>query len=169
MIKIENATTNDIHIIRHIADETWWPTYSAILTDEQINFMLNAIYSTEALQEVMKNGSQTFIILSDQRGPQGFASYGVKNNELAVGKLHKIYVLPENHGRGYGKLLIEEVKKRIVAMNVYTLDLNVNRYNPARTFYEKIGFKFIKEEDVPIGPYWMNDFVMRLEMSASSL
>jgi ribosomal protein S18 acetylase RimI-like enzyme len=40
--------------------------------------------------------------------------------------------------------------------------LNVNRYNPAKDFYEKLGFKIILEEDIPIGQYWMNDYVMRL-------
>lgn len=45
------------------------------------------------------------------------------------------------------------------------LDLNVNRYNKARFFYEKVGFVIIKEEDIPMGEYWMNDFVMRKVLS----
>ncbi|MBT1698265.1 GNAT family N-acetyltransferase [Fulvivirgaceae bacterium PWU4] len=147
-----------------MAEETWWPTYSPILTFEQIRYMLDAIYSAEALQRTMENGSQTFIILHDERGPQGFASYGPKPGSADVIKLHKIYVLPDNHGKGYGKLLIDEVKKRTLALKINTLDLNVNRYNKAKSFYEKIGFQVIGEEDVPIGPYWMNDYIMRLQL-----
>jgi diamine N-acetyltransferase len=49
----------------------------------------------------------------------------------------------------------------MIASNVSILDLNVNRHNPAKSFYEKIGFTVLREEDVPIGPYWMNDYVMR--------
>jgi hypothetical protein len=37
----------------------------------------------------------------------------------------------------------------------------VNRYNNAKSFYEKMGFAIVREEDIPIGPYWMNDYVMR--------
>jgi hypothetical protein len=46
----------------------------------------------------------------------------------------------------------------------HTLDLNVNRYNKAKSFYEKMGFAVAYEEDIPIGKYWMNDFVMRKEI-----
>ena len=42
-----------------------------------------------------------------------------------------------------------------------TLDLNVNRHNKAKNFYEKMGFQVAYEEDIPIGKYWMNDYVMR--------
>jgi len=42
-----------------------------------------------------------------------------------------------------------------------SLQLNVNRNNNAKVFYEKIGFAVIKEEDIDIGNgYLMNDYVM---------
>ena len=44
------------------------------------------------------------------------------------------------------------------------LDLNVNRHNQAQEFYKKLGFKIIREEDVPVGQYFMNDYVMRLNL-----
>ena len=47
--------------------------------------------------------------------------------------------------------------------HILALDLNVNQLNKAAFFYEKAGFRMIREEEVPIGPYWMTDFVMRLE------
>jgi hypothetical protein len=43
------------------------------------------------------------------------------------------------------------------------LRLNVNRYNKARQFYERMGFAVVREEDVPIGNnYFMNDYVMEV-------
>jgi ribosomal protein S18 acetylase RimI-like enzyme len=164
MATIITATPDHIPVIADLAEKIWWPTYSPLLENDQISNMLNAIYSTSALEKVMDNGSQTFIMLKDERGWQGFAAYGLRNEDPAVCKLHKLYVLPENQGKGYGKILIEEVKKRTTSMGISTLDLNVNRYNPAKGFYEKLGFRVIREEDVPIGPYWMNDYVMRLEL-----
>jgi GNAT superfamily N-acetyltransferase len=164
MVKILHASLNDIPLIRSLAEETWWPTYSSILTLEQIRYILDAIYSQNELTKVMSNGSQTFLILHDDNGPQGFASFGLRPENPHVAKLHKLYVLPENQGKGYGKLLIDEVIKRVSENPVEFLDLNVNRFNTARTFYEKLGFTVIREEDVPVGPYWMNDFVMRLKL-----
>jgi ribosomal protein S18 acetylase RimI-like enzyme len=164
MYAIKNVDLNAIPTIQAIAEKTWWPTYSPILEKEQIRYMLDRIYSTEALTKAISSGSQGFILLIDERGPQGFASFGARENDASVYKLHKIYVLPQNHGRGYGKLLVSEVKKRIAEKGAKVLDLNVNRFNSAKSFYEKIGFKVVREEDVPIGPYWMNDYVMRLEL-----
>jgi diamine N-acetyltransferase len=162
MATIVNATPAHIPTIIDLAQKTWWPTYSPILEKEQLEYMLGTIYSTTALEKVMTEGSQTFMLLSDDRGWQGFAAYGVRNEESDVYKLHKLYVLPDNQGKGYGKLLLEEVKRRVAAKGASALDLNVNRHNPAKGFYEKLGFKVTREEDVPIGPYWMNDYVMRL-------
>ena len=160
--EIINASAADIAIIQDIAEKTWWPTYSPIITDVQIRYMLDAIYSTETLLNVIQGGSQHFILIKDETGVQGFASYGPRPDERNVYKLHKIYVLHDNHGKGYGAQLVAEVKRRLKMQGIHTLDLNVNRHNKAREFYEKMGFTVIQEEDVPIGPYWMNDYVMRL-------
>ena len=165
MVSILDATINDVPVIRQLAEDTWWPTYSSILSAEQLRYMLDFIYSADALQQVLKNGSQAFVILHDERGPQGFASYGERKEDPTIWKLHKLYVLPKNQGKGYGKLLLEEVKRRMHLKKIQTLDLNVNRYNTARSFYEKLGFVVIREEDVPIGPYFMNDYVMRLKVN----
>jgi diamine N-acetyltransferase len=169
MQKILRATPKDIPTIRSLAEETWWPTYSPILSVDQIRYMLDHIYSQQALEEVIKSGTQTFVILFDDQGAQGFAAYGLKDNDVEICKLHKLYVLPGNHGKGFGKTLIEEVKLRALNLKARQIDLNVNRNNPAIDFYKKLGFTVVKEEDVPIGPYWMNDYVMRLDVSQGNL
>lgn len=158
---IRNATPADVEVIRELAEKTWWPTYGPLLPAAQIRFMLDAIYNTATLTKVIDEGTQRFILLSDNRGDQGFAAYGPRAEAGMAYKLHKLYVLPDNQGKGYGKALIDEVCRRLRQLGIRTLDLNVNRYNPARSFYEKMGFAVQYEEDVPIGPYFMNDYVMR--------
>ena len=162
MIKFIDAGKSDVPTIQDIAEKTWWPTYSKIISKEQIRYMLDTIYNSEAINESMSNGSQHYILLNTNSVSQGFASYGRRKEDPTVYKLQKLYVLPENHGLGYGRLLIDEVKRRLIDENIRILDLNVNRYNNAKSFYEKLGFSVIAQEDIPIGPYWMNDFVMRL-------
>jgi ribosomal protein S18 acetylase RimI-like enzyme len=162
MIKIKDATESDILLIQHIVEKTWWPTYKNFLTTEQIQYMLDTIYSKESITNVMRNGSQKFIIIYENNIAGGFAAFGLRSEDPSIAKLHKLYVLIEHHGKGFGKLLMEEIKNRLLEKNIHTLDLNVNRYNPAQEFYKKLGFRIIKEEDIPIGPYWMNDYVMRL-------
>lgn len=162
-VTIREAALNDIPSIAQLAEKTWWPTYAPILTPEQIRYMLDNIYSESSLRHAIENDHQKFLLLYENNFPHGFASFGIRPDAPDVHKLHKIYVLPEDQGKGYGKKLIEEVIRLIKQKDLHILDLNVNRYNPAKAFYEKMGFRIIREEDIPIGPYWMNDYVMRIE------
>lgn len=163
MFSVSEAIEGDISHIREIAERTWWPSYSSILSPDQIRYMLDVLYAEETIRRQMVEGSQTYLILRDEEGPQGFASFGRRADAPDVVKLHKLYVLPQLQGKGYGMALIDAVRHRLREAGISVLDLNVNRHNLARAFYEKIGFKILREEDIPIGPYWMNDFVMRME------
>ncbi|PTQ99454.1 L-amino acid N-acyltransferase YncA [Mucilaginibacter yixingensis] len=163
MYSIRKATVADTETIRTIANDTWWATYSAILEEEQISFMLKEIYASEKISAQLDNGTQTYLLLEEQGRAVAFAGYSPREEDADIYKLHKLYCLPETQGKGYGKILINAVIDQTKAAGKHTLDLNVNRYNKARSFYEKVGFAVVYEEDVPIGPYWMNDYVMRLE------
>jgi diamine N-acetyltransferase len=164
MTEIIEGNATHIPVIVEIAETTWAITYNTILKPEEMRYMLDTLYSVAALQRVMDDRAQKFLLIKDKLGYAGFAAYGKRPEESGVFKLHKIYVLPDRQGKGYGKQLIEAVRQQLDGREAYALDLNVNRYNPAQEFYKKLGFKIIKEEDVPIGQFFMNDFVMRLEL-----
>lgn len=160
MYSIRKATQEDTETIRSIADATWWPTYSPILSSEQINFMLAEIYSPEKISSQLQNGDQSFLLLEENGRAVAFAAYSPREENANIYKLHKLYCLPETQGKGYGRLLIEAVINEVKHAGKSILHLNVNRHNNARTFYEKMGFTVKYEEDIAIGPYWMNDYVM---------
>src|ERR1700748_1758633 len=164
MYHIRKATPNDAETIRNLAIETWADAYSAILAQEQLDYMLNGIYSLENLSAQIKNNTQTYLLLVEYDEAVAFAAYSPRDEDAEIYKLHKLYCLPKTQGKGYGKILINEVADHVRKAGRHTLDLNVNRFNKAKTFYEKMGFKVIYEEDIPIGPYFMNDYVMRKEL-----
>lgn len=157
---IRQASAADIPTINQLAGAIWEPTYQAILSKEQINYMFEEIYSQEALAQQMQEG-QTFLLLEEEAQPMGFAAYSVKDEEARVYKLNKIYLLPQTQGKGYGKLLLQEVEQQAKKAGAAILDLNVNRHNNAKGFYERSGYNVYQQEDIAIGPYWMNDYVMR--------
>jgi GNAT superfamily N-acetyltransferase len=162
MFSIVDGNEEHIPVIAEIAEITWRITYAKILSVDQLEYMLHSLYGPVELAKVMREGSQKFLLIKDETKFQAFASFGMRPEDPNIFKLHKIYVLPESHGKGYGTVLIEEIKRRLERQGIKILDLNVNRYNPARVFYSKLGFEIVREEDVPIGPYFMNDYVMRL-------
>ncbi|MCX2740072.1 GNAT family N-acetyltransferase [Pontibacter anaerobius] len=160
---IRQATTFDLHTLMQLAEATWEPTYHSILSKEQIDYMFEVIYSAESLERQMQEG-QTFLLLNEGEQPVGFASFSVKDGAGQVYKLNKIYLLPETQGKGYGKVLLEAVEQEVKKRGATILDLNVNRYNKAKGFYERCGYRVWQEDDIAIGPYWMNDYIMRKEL-----
>jgi GNAT superfamily N-acetyltransferase len=161
MYIIREATVNDAAVIIQIAETTWWAAYTPILEKGQIAFMLGEIYSVQIITDHIKTHTQTFLLLVEDGRPVAFAAYSPREEDAGIYKLHKLYCLPATQGKGYGKILIDTVIKEVLKAGKRTLHLNVNRHNKAKGFYEKQGFEVIYEEDIPIGPYFMNDYVMR--------
>ena len=162
--RIEPATLKDIPTIIQLAEATWEPTYRFIISEEQLEYMYRVIYSPAALKRQMQEQQHQFLVAYVEGEPAGFASFSPlpPDEENGTGyKLHKIYVLPTRQGQRLGVYLIEAVENAARAAGGQFLDLNVNRYNPAIAFYERRGFARQREVDVPIGPYFMNDYVMR--------
>ncbi|MBN8859971.1 MAG: GNAT family N-acetyltransferase [Sphingobacteriales bacterium] len=165
MITLHEGNIKDILLIRALTFKIWPETYGAILSREQMDYMLEMMYSPSSLEKQMLEQGHNFIIAYENDRAIGFASYACKENNSAAYKLHKIYVLPNLQGKGVGKKLIDHIIRSILPLGAKTLELNVNRYNTARTFYEKQGFEIIKTEDIAIGNgYFMNDYVMEKKL-----
>ncbi|MGS2739574.1 N-acetyltransferase family protein [Sinomicrobium sp. M5D2P17] len=161
MIEIREASTGDIPIIQQIANHTWPDTFKDILTEKQIAYMLDMMYSTEALAEQMQQKGHRFFLAAEGEAYLGFLSCETGYRSIPKTKIHKIYILPETQGKGVGKKLIEKCRQVAAEKKDAILSLNVNKYNPAIGFYERIGFKKTAEEVISIGNgYVMDDFVM---------
>lgn len=161
MFSIITANEEHYSIIHSLAHRTWPHTFGKILTQEQIDYMLNWMYSISSLKEQVEKKGHTFILVKNETDFLGYASFELNYNNSQNTKLHKIYVLPECQGTGAGKLLMDEVIKRTARAGNKNLLLNVNRENPALGFYKKKGFEIIKTEDIDIGNgFFMNDYVM---------
>jgi GNAT superfamily N-acetyltransferase len=165
--RIEPATLQDIPTIIQLAEATWEPTYRFIISREQLEYMYRVIYTAASLKRQMAEQHHSFLLAYVDGEPAGFASFsplaGAEDGESGF-KLHKIYVLPTRQGQGLGLHLIDAVENAARQAGGTFLDLNVNRYNPAIAFYERRGFARQREVDVPIGPYFMNDYIMRKEL-----
>jgi len=159
---IRPADLDDINIIGFLAQQIWPDTYGDILSPEQLKYMLKQIYSPRSLHRQMVDEHHQFLIVEQDEEPIGFASWST-SADPGVFKLHKIYVLPGRQGKGLGKTLLQFIFETIRPEGATRLRLNVNRYNKARQFYERIGFAVIGEEDIDIGHgYLMNDFIMEI-------
>ncbi len=162
MIELRKAMEADLTAVQEIARITWQPTYVPLIGQEQVDYMLKTMYNPGVLLEQLSQG-HVFLIARSGMKDVGFAGYSIVDHENRGYKLHKLYVLPEAHGTGVGKLLINEVVDQIRAEGGNALSLNVNRNNKAKAFYEKAGFKIKETVDLDIGNgFFMNDYVMEM-------
>ena len=162
--ELRYATADHAPMLRLLAEKIWWPTYSAILSKEQIRFMLDVIYAEDKLRQQIASGEQTFLLLQEEDKVVAFAAYGPRAENPEIYKLHKLYCLPETQGKGYGKLLLKTVCAKVQEAGKEFLELNVQRYNKARFFYEKMSFQVIETLDIPFGPYVLEDYIMRKDV-----
>jgi len=161
---IRKASSADIPLIREMAYKIWPSTYGGILSKDQLDYMLELIYSEKALKEQMEQNHE-FILVYDNNDAVGFASFSLI--EPQVCKLHKIYVLSSQQGKGTGRIIIDHLINAMKDKGATALQLNVNRFNNAKLFYEKLGFAIIREEDIDIGNgYFMNDYVMEKKLKS---
>src|SRR4051794_30395377 len=104
---IRPASYNDIPHIQTIVLKTWPVTYTEIVGKEQVDYMVERLYNTDALKEQIMNRHYFYLALKDYH-VIGFASFShVVANTY---KLQKLYVLPAEQKTGAGKALLETVE-----------------------------------------------------------
>ena len=165
MIIIERNTDEYFTSIRTIANEVWPATYGSILSKAQFDFMMEMMYSISSLQLQESAKKHHFILAIEEGIPLGFASYEFNYNGTQQTKIHKLYVLTSQQGKGIGKKLVEFIENEAKQKHQESVGLNVNRFNDAKAFYEKLRFTIQHEEDIDIGNgYLMEDYVMAKQL-----
>lgn len=164
MLNARRAEVEDCGLIRELARRVFPVTYRDILSAQQIDYMMEWMYSPESIRRQMEDG-HIYLLVYDGGECAGYASVGREGEDLF--HLHKIYVLPDCQGRHCGSFLFREAVRVIKEAHPApcVMELNVNRANPAVKFYERMGMKKLREGDFPIGSgYYMNDYIMGLEI-----
>ena len=161
MITVLPATATDFATIRSIAYETWPIAYGEILSKAQLDYMLGAFYNDTALKESVSQKRHHFVLANEGNQTLGFASFEWNYDNEKQTKIHKIYILPSAQGKGVGKALIDYIASEARKQGSLALCLNVNRFNKAITFYEKMGFFITSEVNIELEyGYLMEDYVM---------
>ncbi|WP_300229144.1 GNAT family N-acetyltransferase [uncultured Bacteroides sp.] len=165
MVSIRKATTEDIPLINKLAWIAFPATYQDILTKEQIDYMMDWMYSPENLLKQMTEEGHVYYIAFTDNEPAGYVSIQKEAEDLF--HLQKIYVLPKFQKEHIGKLLFCKAKEAVKEINKKPcrMELNVNRNNKALGFYLHMGMKKASEGDFDIGNgFYMNDYIMSIDI-----
>ncbi len=163
---IRRASTDDIPLIRSLADVVFRDTYRAILSPDQMEYMMDWMYSESSLEDQMCRLGHRYLLAGD-RGYASFRKEGLTGDGRDLFHLEKIYILPSEKGKGLGRRLFEAVADciRSISPDHPRMELNVNRNNPSLGFYEHLGMRKVRSGDFPIGHgFYMNDYIMGIDL-----
>ncbi len=159
---IRPATIKDIPLIQSIAATTWPVAYGDILSQEQLSYMMELMYSSDSLQKQLEGGHHFYIASNNETGV-GFASVSDEGNQ--VFKLNKLYVLPDAQKTGAGKALLLKAMEHAKDAGGTKIILQVNKQNNAKQFYEKQGFTVLEEKVLELEHgFVMDDYIMGIDV-----
>ncbi len=156
-MEIKTVHILDVDEIITLAKLAWQETYKEIISQEQIEFMLNSFYNKNRLENEIADKKNIFSKAVFENKIIGYTHCILQNEKL---KLSKIYLLPHQKNKGIGTFLLNNVKEIAEKNNIHTIILQVNRFNSAKEFYLKNGFKITEEVDEKLDKFILNDYVM---------
>lgn len=158
-IEIRPVTPPDVPAISALAREIWQASYPGIITQEQIDFMLEQRYGHERLYDDLEDLHKWLDQAFFEGRRIGFAFSEIYKGEF---KLDKLYIHPDAQRQGVGGQLIGHVTERARREGYPCVILQVNKRNTkAINSYRKYGFEVRTSTVDDIGGgYVMDDYVM---------
>ena len=165
-VEIRKASVEDIPLIHQMAWVAFPHTYQALLSPEQIEYMMEWMYSETNLHKQMTEDGHIYYLAYVNGTPSAYLSIQAEGEHIY--HLQKIYVLPSFQGQKLGKQLFLQAIQAIKELHPAPcqMRLNVNRGNTkAINFYLHMGMYKASEGDFDIGQgYQMNDYIMALDL-----
>ena len=112
MIEIIEADKTHLPLIKQLAYTIWAVVYKDILSKDQLDYMPDKMHSIAALSKLVDEDHH-FIIPYEDGVAKGYACYKIHPDKA---RIEKLYVLPDQHKKGIGKLLLNILLRKQVPM-----------------------------------------------------
>ena len=170
-IRIRHAETADAELIADMSRQTFYDTFAAVNTKEDMDKFMNEQFNRESLIKEVGAPGNIFLLAYDGEAPLGYVRMrdGEKrsefNNPSAV-EIARIYATHSSIGKGVGKALMQECIRIAKEMNRDIIWLGVWEKNDrAIEFYRKWGFEKFAEHDFVLGNDVQTDWLMCRKVS----
>lgn len=160
---INIKSEEEIKTLANLASEIWREYWTIILSQKQIDYMLEKFQSEVAIKNQIESERYVYNILKDNANIIGYFGIAPKENYLFLSKL---YIKKEFRNLGCGRLAFNKIKQISLQLNRKSIRLTVNKNNiNTIEAYKKWGFKTIDSVVTDIGSgFVMDDYIMELEL-----
>lgn len=170
-IDIKKVMLNDIDQLQKIGRQSFYETFSAANTEENMKKYLDEEFSTEKLTAELNDTNSEFYFAILGNNVIGYLklNFGQSQTELQDDKaleIERIYVLKEFHGKNVGQSLYEYAIQKARQKNADYVWLGVWEENPrAIKFYKKNGFVEFDKHIFKLGDDEQTDIMMKLKLN----
>jgi ribosomal protein S18 acetylase RimI-like enzyme len=148
--------------VESLARSIWPSHYVPIIGEEQVDYMLTKLQSASAVLIQIGEGQRYFLLQSEDRN-LGYLAFQPQEGMVYLSKL---YLLPEERGKGVASQALEFLKAQTRALGLSHIFLRVHKRNPSVGIYEKLGFRITGPLVTEIGEgFVMDDYRMELALS----
>lgn len=148
-IVIKPVTPPDVPAVSALAREIWQATYPELITQQQIDFMLELRYGVERLYDDIEQADKWLDQAFYDGRRVGFCAYEIRNGEFYF---DKIYIHPDVQRRGVGGAMINHADEKARKMGYKRAILDVDKRNTqAINSYKKYGFEVLDTTKADVG------------------
>jgi len=163
---IRDATIADAALIADLSRQTFYDTFAAHNTKENMDKFMNEQFSRELLINEVGQPGNYFLLAYDDQKPVGYVRMRESQNPPELKnqrsiEIARIYAIKESIGKGVGKELLlsciylaEKLKKESVWLGVW------EHNQRAIEFYSKFGFNKFGTHDFILGDDVQTDWLM---------
>ena len=157
MITFEKA--ENIKELAELASKIWHEYWPILLSDKQIDYMVENFQSENAIKNQIANEHYTYYYIIKNNEKAGYFGLSDKEGYLF---LSKIYISKEFRHKGLGTKAFEKIKK-IAGGRKIRLTVNKQNTNSINA-YKKWGFQTIDSVVTDIGNgFVMDDYIMEYQ------
>jgi ribosomal protein S18 acetylase RimI-like enzyme len=170
VIHIIKVTTGDVDRLQQISRQTFYETFSAVNTAENMKKYLEEEFSVEKLTAECNNPESAFYFATLGGTIIGYLKLNVGQSQTEIKddnaiEIERIYVLKEFHGKNVGQLLYEKAIHIAEQTNAGYVWLGVWEKNMrAINFYTKNGFVPFDKHIFRLGNDVQTDLIMKLKL-----
>lgn len=156
--EIVQVKKQEIEEFSKYAKGIWGEYFTALLTSEQIAYMVDMFLSIEVLKKQLDGDYKYFYCLVDGK-KAGFIGLEYEKDALFLSKL---YLAKEYRGKGLASKMFVFIERQAVDNGYNKIYLTCNKYNRhSLDVYAKKGFEIIESVVTDIGSgFVMDDYVL---------